>query len=276
MALFGRRAVIQVEDRRLEDLRVTFDVLRNLRNVPSSAELKVYNLAESTRRALAARTEAREQIRVLLLCGYRDETPHQVFAGTLRRLSTRREGGDVVTSISSGDGTPKSLRVSGSFAGGVDLAAVLGNVARQAVAGGLKAGNVAQVQRRLTGRTVGAGGLVLSGSLDVALSTILDQVGIEWSVQDGALQLLERGTAVQTRAVVLSPDTGLVDSPELLERGRVRARSLIAPGLAPGLLVRLESLLITGFYRVESARYSGDTEGAEWHIELELSPARAA
>ena len=67
--------------------------------------------------------------------------------------------------------------------------------------------------------------------------------------------------------------SGLGGVPEVLEKLRVRAKSLLAPGLDPGLLVRLESRDVTGFYRVDSARYQGDTWATPWYAILEMRPA---
>lgn len=271
-ALFSRRAVVQVAGRDVSGLRVRFDVARNLKNVPSSAEIKIYNLSEASRQAVSAQPD----VPVLVLAGYRDQEPHAVFLGRLRRVTTVVEGADLVTTIASADGVPTTApRVNLSLAAGSDLGAALEQITALSERAGIGRGNTAGIARSLQGRRVGAGGLALSGSISAALDTVLEQAGIEWSVQDGQLQLLERGGARQVRAAVLSSDTGLVSSPSVDERGNVKVRSLIAPGLTPGLLVQLQSRLVSGFYRVESARYTGDTEGPEWYLEIELKPARA-
>lgn len=271
MAIWGRRAVIQVEDRRIESLRVRFDVARTLSGRPSSAEVRVWNLAEASRRTLADRRD----VGVLVLAGYRDEAPHLVFSGRLRRLRVSVEGGDVVTTISGGDGVPRVAPVGRSLAAGSDVGAALGAVVDAAQAVGIGAGNSREVARSLRGRRVAGAGLLLS-DVPSSLDALLADLGIEWSVQDGQLQLLERGRARQTTAVVLASGSALIGSPQVEDRGRLRATSRIVPGIAPGSLVRVESLVASGFYRVESGRWLGDTEGQEWQVELDLAPRPAS
>ena len=270
MPLFNRRAVLQVEGRDLSALRITFDVSKNLKGRPNKAEISVTNLSPDTRRQLSAAAEKR----IVLLAGYETETPYAVFVGTLEKVEHARAGSDWVSKITSGDGLPRSARVSAAFGRGADLERVFLDVVKQAAAqAGLGSGNASQVAKRLKGRSVGAAGVALSGAADVALDGLLEELGLEWSVQDQQLQILERGKPRQVRAAVISPDSGLVGSPEVLEKGRVRAKSLLAPGLDPGLLVRLESRDLQGFYRVDSARYTGDARGQDWYVQMEMRPA---
>lgn len=260
--------MLQVEGRDLSAFRLSFDVSKTLSGRPNKAQVTVYNLAEDTRRLLSDAAEKR----VVLLAGYESETPHAVFVGRLSRVEHARHGPDWVTTVSGGNAQPRAARVRLSLGKGATLDRALNEVVKQVGAAGVGAGNAPQVARALAGRSVGAGGLAISASADVALDALLEDLGLEWSVQDDQIQILERGKARQVNAAVVASDTGLVGSPEILEKRRVRARSLLAPGLAPGLLVRLESRDVAGFYRVDSARYTGDTRGQDWYVEMELRP----
>lgn len=275
MALFGRRAIVQVEGLDVSNLRVKFRIARTLSRTPSSAEIDVYNLSEDSRAQIrsAAETAPGGRARVLLLAGYRDEDPHLIFAGALRRVAVRREGQDIITKISSEDGVPTAPRISRSFRPGTSIDAALNSVLGDST--GLDKGNAGDFKGTLRGRTVGQAPLAIRGAVDAALDAVLAETGIDWSVQDGQLQLLERGRAVQMEATVLSSDTGLVGSPQIDDKGKVKVTSLMAPGLSPGLLVRVESLLVNDFFKVESATYVGDTDGQEWQVEIEAAPVRA-
>jgi hypothetical protein len=48
-------------------------------------------------------------------------------------------------------------------------------------------------------------------------------------------------------------------------------KSLLNPAIYPGAYVQVKSRGIDGeFFRVEEARYSGDTHGQEWSVEALL------
>lgn len=268
MPLFDRRAVLQVEGRDLSGLRLSFDVELNLKGRPNSAKITIYNLSEDTRRVISQA----EAARVVLLAGYETTQPHAIFIGQLREVEHKIVGADWVTKIESGDGVPRSARISASFGKGAGVDRILTELVRQIGSSGIGAGNSARIAQQIRGRSIGSGGLALSGSADVALDGLLEPLGLEWSIQGQQLQILERGKARQVRAVVLSPDTGLVGTPEKLEKQRARARALLIPGLDPGLTIRLESRDLTGFYRVDSARYTGDTRGQAWYADIEMRP----
>lgn len=82
--------------------------------------------------------------------------------------------------------------------------------------------------------------------------------------------ILPVGGALQRTALLLSPETGLLDSPEIGDHGHVKAKALLIPDLVPGRLVVLESELARGTYRIEKAEYTGDTAGEDWDVELDL------
>jgi hypothetical protein len=268
MPLFNRRAVLQVAGLDLSELRLAFDVTKDLRGRPNKAAITVYNLSPDTRRLIS---DAKDR-RVVLLAGYETEQPHAIFVGALSRAEHKREGASWVTKISGDDGISRVSRVSASFGRGSAVDRVLKDVVSQITKSGIGPGNTNRVAATLKNRAIGSAGLAVSGSADVALDGLLESLGLEWSVQDLQLQILERGKPRQTRAVVVSPDTGLVGVPEALEKQRVRAKSLLSPGLDPGLVIRLESRDLQGFYRVDSARYAGDTESQPWYATLELRP----
>ena len=71
---------------------------------------------------------------------------------------------------------------------------------------------------------------------------------------------------------LISAASGLIGTPQVGEQGFVTLTSQIQPNLTPGYSFRLESRLITGFYRVEKATYRGDSWGSTWAVELEGKP----
>jgi hypothetical protein len=174
--------------------------------------------------------EANEEQRIRLEVGYETDV-HVIFEGDLRKASSTRDGADIITTIEGGDGE-RSFR------------------------------------RARTNRSFGEGTSVRSVIEDVARG-ITRSIGLEWSVQDGNLQLLPFQTALRQTAVLLTKDTGLVGSPSLDSENVLTARSLIVPGIFPGRKVDVRSEFVRGIYRVTKATYIGSTFGNEWYVEVE-------
>lgn len=278
--LYKRKCAVQVEDAAFEDLRVSFNVLRTLRHVPSQAEVVLYNLEPGLRRKIidaaarrvtpAGTLGARGRVRVRLLAGYETTSVSQIFLGDLREVRVEDQGPDIAVRISAGDGM-SSIATRGparSFAAGTPLLDVL----RRALSdSGLDAGNaLAQAEGQLRGRTVGDGGLVLDGDAARGIDAVARSAGLEWSIQDGQVQVLAQDGALAGVAVLLSPDLGnLVGTPSEDQRRQVRATALMDPNISPGRLVQIKSRDLEGTYRVQSVRYVGDTHGQPWYCEVE-------
>jgi hypothetical protein len=262
-----QRAVeLQLEDVLLRDLRVTFSVERTLRPTPNRAEVVAYNVAPADRARLVSL--ATRGVRVSLRAGYRDEPLAQVFLGDVRHVVPDRQGAEVALRLSAGDGM---AALSGrlpplSFGAGTSLGAVLKRAVGES---GLDPGNALELARgALAGLDVGDGGLSLPRSPGRAISAVTARAGLEWSVQDGQVQVLPAGGALPTRAVVLAGRSGLVGTPTEDELGFLDATCLLEPAVVPGGLVRLESLDLAGDYRVESVTYEGDTHGQPWYCRI--------
>jgi hypothetical protein len=266
--LFRRETSLTVGTLRFTGLDLRFQVSKSLDREPNTAEIAVFNLSQSSRQQV----EETEDQRVELRAGYvEDDGSAVIFAGDLRKASSTRDGADIVTVIEAGDGERayRRGRVSRSFGAGTSLRSVIEGVGASL---GLGIGNLSEVAAGAGFEGLGqvfSEGVVVSGSSREELSGLLDSAGIEWSVQDGNLQLLERGQALATTAVRLSPETGLIGSPSIDSEGLMKARALLIPDVFPGRKVEIVSEFVSGFYRVTKASYTGDTASTEWYVDIE-------
>lgn len=265
--LFGRSYELQVDELRTSGLDVAFDVERTLRRRPNRAEIKVWNLTADHRRQLE-RLE-RGHVFVRLEAGYEDDRGRGlIFEGELSEARSKRAGADIVTTVKSRDGhAAHGARVSSSHTPGTSLRSVFSTLAN---AMGVGEGNLDEILSTATmgGITAFDGGVTLSGGAGDELDRLCDSADLEWSIQDGALQVLPRGRALAREAVLLSPDTGLLGSPSVDDHGKLELSTLLIPQIVPGCLVRVESDEHEGTYRVEKAHYKGDTKSDQWGIEL--------
>ncbi len=283
--LFDRDWRVQVGELVVaKPLRVTFEIERTVRPSPNHATIRLYNI---TRDSQALIRDAAEAL-VVVEAGYVDGRA-EVFRGSVLRARAGRRGRpspvrheqdkvDGVTVVEATDGGRafREARVSRSYQAGVRLTTVLRDCA---AALGVGEGNLAQVEtfaKLEGGQTTYPEGTVLSGQAARELTEILRAYGLRWSVQHGAIQVVRRGRALQSQAVRLAADTGLLGSPEVGPRGHVTARALLAPDLWPGRRVRLESDRVEGTYVVRAIRAEGDTHSDTWQATCELAPEEAA
>jgi hypothetical protein len=194
-----------------------------------------------------------------------------LFRGDGRTVTQTREGSDWMTKVTAGDGEHaiRAARASRSFGPETTLDEVVRYVAG---AMGVGVGNATEALRGATLDRVGATfpeGRVVHGPAARALSELLDSAGLQWSVQDGVLQVVPRGGALARQAILLSSDTGLL-SAETGKNHAVKAKALIQPDLVPGRQVQLDSRVVRGLYRITVAEYAGDTRGDDWTADLEL------
>jgi hypothetical protein len=112
-------------------------------------------------------------------------------------------------------------------------------------------------------------GVAVHGNAHNELRKLLDSGGLEHSYQNGEVQILPKGQPLNTNAIKLAPNTGLIGSPELSSKGLVRCRSLLNAQIYPGRKIQIASDSVSGFYRVEKATYSGQSANTDWYVDVE-------
>jgi hypothetical protein len=301
MKIFDRRCRVTVDGFAMEGLRVGFTITKDLTPTANSAEIVIYNLARTTRQ----RMHTDKPVRVVVEAGYNDrrevtrDTPLLIlFVGEMREAYSRPEkDGSWATIMRAGDGDKalrKSRRTTGLRPG------VSANRVAKELTGTLNVGAGNMWQSILKGKGLGdilAMGFSGMGAAADQMSKIVDSAGMEWSVQDGELQILPAGQVLSKEATILAPDTGLEGTPEIDARGTLTARARIIPGLSPGYPVQFSATSVVytagieaamGFrsaqlekrlgavYRVEKTRYVGDTHGQDWTAEITAIDPRVA
>ena len=248
--------------------RVVFEVARTLSKHPDPAQITIYNLAPQVRSSWTGG----EQVR--LVVGYA-ENAGLVYSGTLHGVTVARDGGSIATALSCRDGDAAfRATVSQAFGAQAPLSLVVGRLV-SAMGLTLGPGSVAALAG-LSAR----GSLVQVGLAQQALDEVLTPVGLRYVLQDGAVYVMPSAGATSEEAVLLSPSTGLVGSPESMTdrvpkvgavTPRLRVTSLLQPALRPGRRVVLESTTHAGVYRCDTVRHKGDSEGQDWYSVAEVS-----
>lgn len=255
----------------VEDLRLRFRVVKTLRKEPNTAEVTVTNLSQRSRAELQEKA-----FRITLQAGYAD-TLSTIFIGDARDVDSRLAGADWETKIQAGDGERgyRHGRVSESFKGGTSVAAVVRKFAAEM---GVDASTASGFLSELTGRQF-VTGYAAHGRASKELDRLLRTYGYGWAVQDGKLHVFKPDDSGFESAVELTPDTGLVDSPEMSSpekkggKPTLRVKSLLQPSLLPGARVVVRSTQHDGTFKIKKVTHTGDTAGGEFYSELETEPA---
>jgi hypothetical protein len=103
-------------------------------------------------------------------------------------------------------------------------------------------------------------------------------------MEDGVLRAVPRGAATRERAFVLSPQTGLIGSPQPKKAGKgekgsstVEITCLLNGELRVRRAVQLRGTkALSGWYLIRSVSHKGDNEdGDEYYTSLEVTPIKA-
>lgn len=270
--LFRRAWRVQVGSLDVSELAIRFKAKRTLAMRAGTLDLEIRNLSPEHRREI--QTARRFRTFVEVQAGYVGGMS-LIFRGDLRKAVPAREGTDWIVKVTAGDGEHalRSARVSRSFAPGTTVQAVVQHIAE---AMGVGIGNAVTALR---GASLGTAGLlgdalpegtVLHGSAAAELTRLCESARKTWSIQEGNLQILDLGGALSRTAILLSPDTGMVGTPEIVNRRVITVKALLQPGLVPGqqVVVQSDALLSTAPWRITEADYSGDTHGVDWYATL--------
>jgi hypothetical protein len=273
--LFGRRAIVTVDRLELADFDVSFRIEKTLKPEPNTLELAIFNLNPDHRAALEElrpkETTPTRGIPCKIEAGYGDELS-LLWLGDLRTVESQSNGPDWITNLTSGDGEKayQNARINVSYGPATPLETALRAMVR---ALGVDGGNLAKVVAKLRqgGSAMLPAGAGLSGQAAQHLDNFARSADLEWSIQDGALQILERGKALSTKAIELTPETGLIGSPTVDNEGLLKARMLVIPDVRPGTLLVVKSQRVEGNYRTEKAVWDCDTSGGPWYVDVEAS-----
>ncbi len=263
--LFSRIAELSIGDTQISGLDVSFFVEKTLTSEPNTAEIKIYNLNDANRKTL----RDQQHIPVLLKAGYAGSVG-LLFKGDLTEVFSQREGPDWVTTIRSGDGLValRSAVVQQSFKAGTPMLDVLKSMAKTL---GISTGDAIQKLERLGLENID-NSMAVSGNSMNQLHKALKPLGLEASIQDNALQILVSGKALEQTAVLLSPETGLLGSPQLSNHGVLRVQALLNHELFPGRKIKVDSGEIKELnFKIQRVNFRGDTAGSDWTVDIEAN-----
>lgn len=266
---------------RQQGLSISFDIDKDLTQQTNKCRIQVLNLSMATAKKLE-----RDGSVCLFEVGYSEDIGlRRIFVGEVVDAWTYKQSDDRVTALELSDGQ-KAIRdcvVALSYADNVSRKKVIDDLAAQM-------GLLVHYAEGLTFTTF-ANGFSFVGAGRTCLDKACAGANLSWSIQNNVLQVIAEGGTTKIEAIKLNASSGLIGSPERLIKGvkRIdknqtrkvkktmadkkagwRVRCLLQPTLNPGDLIYVESIPITGWFKIESLKHSGNYDGSNWYSDLEV------
>jgi hypothetical protein len=92
---------------------------------------------------------------------------------------------------------------------------------------------------------------------------------LNWYLEDEQLIIDNDKFINENEAIVLNSRTGLINKP-VKKDDKIEVTALLQAGIKPGKTVKIESSIISGFFKVLEVVYTGDTSSEQWQIKAIL------
>lgn len=259
MKLFDRIIKLKVGETNVAGLDIAFEINKNLEAQANTCEIKILNLSLKNREILSNH----KRVPVILEAGYKDFL-QPIFIGDMYNIFCQKEGPDIITILSVGDGlnSIQTSRIKKTYVKDTPVKYVIQDLAKS-----LKLplnSSLSQLKNMLTK------GLSLSGNSMLELEKLLKSQNFSVSVQDNSLQILKNNESLTKEAIVLDSNSGLISSPEFSQNNLLTLKCLLMPELKPGLSLYIDSLIFKGLAIIQSVKFDGSTYDENWFSELEV------
>ena len=253
----------------LDGLRFDFSVCKTRSGTPNSVTCRIYNPSPNTRQIS---TDINADIRIF--AGYEGNAT-MVTEANITSAITVRQPPEIFLEIDAQEGI-RALRKTSLSVTHNDKTTVKEVLDEIVAKMGVRLRPVDfDISQKLRG------GFAYVGKPAKALDDLVRRFKGNWSLQNGELLILPESGATQNGNIpLLSPETGLLFSPEKLqsdtstekqssnERDGYRVVSLMQPEIEPGDRVQIKSRDVSGQFIVDEVEHKGDLHGTEWYTEL--------
>lgn len=274
---------------RIEGLRVTFDIRKDRKKQSNQAKVTIYNLSDNTRNNIREVSDE-----VLVYAGYREGTGLELlFRGDIASVSHQVTAPDAITTLEAGDGekATRSTVQSKSYDVGASAIKALEDMIEKLgiPVQGSKGGKRFKLSDRIKAKLKDIPflqGFAFDGAAATGIGKLTSRLGLEYSIQNGELKILEAGGFDDSEVPLITPDSGLIGSPERLtqleDENQPQAekkppgwkvKSLLLSKVEPGGRLAIQSAAIprATAFRVERVQHQGDTHGNEFTTTVEVS-----
>lgn len=196
------------------------------------------------------------------------------MAATVTYISSQKDGADTMTDIEVVDGRValRDTYVSLGYAGAIEGKKIVEDVATEM-------GAALTLSENATFATMPNGFSFVGAGKDL-LTKICNSNGLSWSMQNGVIQIRLPNEPITTRAFVLGPSTGMIDSPKRITLAAEstdgtsqigwEVEALMNCAITVNDYVHLESAVVTGDFRVYRVSITGDNLEGDWVCTFQL------
>lgn len=268
-----------------QTFKIEFEVTKTIGRTPNTALIRLFNLSQEHENQVKGEFDD-----VVVNAGYEGDVL-MLFRGNIRHTSAYRDGNDRIIEIDAADGDKDFHQavVNTTLAPGSTTGHFVDAVVRSFSK--TKKGHV-QVAERTFIR-----GRVIAGMSREALDELAGINDANWSIQDGNVQIVRADSTLPTEAIVLRADTGLLEAPQVDDKG-IKTKCLLNPRIAINGKVQLDNndIKLTikkqkeskpgahkkspkkkraelarldpdGVYKTYKIKHKGDTRGPDWFTE---------
>lgn len=287
-ALYKRAATVQVGTIKIDAggtsaLDVAFRIQKGVhitknscKPQPNTCDLRIYNLSTDHQKELEQATTPTpgappKVVACSISAGYVGRQS-LIFSGQLRGANTVTDGATDVTELTTGDGdkalaqSRMSIALGPGTSGAAGMKKILASL-------GVGDGNLSKALALLQAQPLAASlfnaGVLLKGSAAELMTDFCRSCGLEWSIQNGALQVTDLNAPLDGEAVLVDAQHGMVGSPTVDTRGILSVTTLMIPDLAPGVKIAVNTPHLKGGYRIIHVEWKGSTFENDWYCHLE-------
>ncbi|MBN6711149.1 hypothetical protein JFL47_07885 [Haemophilus haemoglobinophilus] len=262
MKQFGRQWQVAIsndsETLIIDSLRVAFEIDKTINDKPNPATFQIWNLNRNHINQLLSQSFKK----IALSVGY--QTLRQIYVGEITKVKVKRDNLDFILFLECSDGHQaytQSMAQTTLKSGATDEDIIK---SLQQTMPTVQAGTIDVPNKRKLPR-----GRVLNGDSREIISKIAKNNNADWSIQDGNLVFLPRDKVLGDEVVLLSQETGMINSPEQTDDG-LELSCLLNPALQIGGLVEVRSILdyFNGQYKIVKLSHQGDGLGGDWVSKL--------
>lgn len=260
--------VVNPGGQNLHELKIGFSVSKDISGRANDATISIWNLNKDHRNAVGKELDS-----VMLEAGYMPPTGGSnvgiLFKGNIRDVQHERDGADIITTLTCGDGDKafRKATCSKSFPKNTEVKEIVDDLYKQLEKEGISKGELKYPPSLQPYRRPYA----MCGSATRELDRLGRGHKFYWTVQNETFELFP-SDGYLGGVVVISAKTGMVGPPTITDNG-VKVKALLNPEVRPGRRVQVISEVLEmnaedSMYRVSAATYSGDNRDGDFVVDV--------
>lgn len=248
-----------------KQIYIHFIVEKSISSKANDATIRIHNLSPSSRNSIGT-----EFTNVEIEAGYippgGTDTTGIIFSGQIRDFEHTREGPNLITTVTAGDGDMaiRKATISKTYPAGTMPDAVVTDIFEQFAGHGVEQGEWIFPPMEPFVRPYS-----ICGPCSREANVLGRGKGFYWNIQNNFLEIIPRDLYLPIPTLVNSR-TGMIGFPKITDNG-IRVTSLINPEIRANRLIKVESEIIklnsqSGEYRVGRMDYRGDNRSGPFEV----------